>query len=105
MVWACVEEEKEHIVRRVLGSEIPGKRRRNMQRKYVYRKDMTIAGLIKDDITNRAVWRKKQLYWQHQMTTAQLTAVTESNQPLIFCSKRPRNEIFFHGIKYLGLLL
>ena len=50
----------EHIVRRMLDVEIPGKRRRgrpNLRWKDACKKDMTEVVLKKDKTTNRAAWR------------------------------------------------
>ena len=52
----------EHIVRRMLDMDIPGKRRRgrpNLRWKDACKRDMTQAGLKEDNATNRAKWRKK----------------------------------------------
>ena len=54
--------KEEHIVRRMLDVDIPGKRRRgrpNLRWKYACKRDMTQAGLKEDNATNRAKWRKK----------------------------------------------
>ena len=54
--------KEEHIVRRMLHVEIPGKRRRgrpNLQWKDACKKDMTKVGLKDDNTTNMAAWRKK----------------------------------------------
>ena len=54
--------KEEHIVRRMLDVEIPGKRRRgrpNLRWKYACKRDMTEVGLKEDNTTNRAAWRKK----------------------------------------------
>ena len=50
----------EHIVRRMLHVEIPGKRRRgrpNLRWKDACKRDMTEVGLKEDKTTNRAAWR------------------------------------------------
>ena len=50
----------EHIVRRMLDVEIPGKRRRgrpNLRWKDACKRDMTEVGLKEDNTTNRAAWR------------------------------------------------
>ena len=52
----------EHIVRRMLDVEIPGKRRRgrpNLRWKDACKRDMTKVGLKEDNTTNRAAWRNK----------------------------------------------
>ena len=52
----------EHIVRRMLDVDIPGKRRRgrpSLRWKDACKRDMTQAGLKEDNATNRALWRKK----------------------------------------------
>ena len=48
-------------VRRMLGVDIPGKRRRrsNLRWKDACKRDMTEAGLKEDNATNRAAWGKK----------------------------------------------
>ena len=54
--------KEEHIVRRMLDVDIPGKRRRgwpNLRWKDACKRDMTQAGLKEDNATNRAKWRKK----------------------------------------------
>ena len=54
--------KEEHIVRRMLDVDIPGKRRRgrpNLRGKDACKRDMTQAGLKEDNATNRAKWRKK----------------------------------------------
>ena len=54
--------KEEHIVRRMLDVEIPGKIRRgrpNLRWKDVCKRDMTIVGLKEDTTTNRAAWRNK----------------------------------------------
>ena len=54
--------KEEHIVRRMLDVEIPGKRRRgrpNLQWKDACKRDMTEVGLKEDNTTNRAAWRNK----------------------------------------------
>ena len=53
--------KEEHIVRRMLDVDIPGKRRGrpNLRWKDASKRDMTEAGLNKDNATNRAAWRKK----------------------------------------------
>ena len=54
--------KEEHIVRRMLDVDIPGKRRRgrpNLRWKDACKRDMTQAGLKEDNVTNRAEWRKK----------------------------------------------
>ena len=54
--------KEEYIVRRILDVDIPGKRRiglPNLRWKYVRKRDMTEAGLIEDNATNRAAWIKK----------------------------------------------
>ena len=57
-----VKRMKEHIVRRMLDVEIPGKRRRgrpNLRWKDACKRDMTKVGLKEDNTTNRAAWRKR----------------------------------------------
>ena len=52
--------KEEHIVRRILGVEIPGERRRgrpNLRWKDACKRDMTAMGLKEDKTTNRAAWR------------------------------------------------
>ena len=52
--------KEEHIVRRMLDVEIPGKRRRgrpNLRWKDACKRDMTEVGLKDDKTTNRAAWR------------------------------------------------
>ena len=59
--WRYLYTE-EHIVRRMLDVDIPGKRRRgrpNLGWKYTCKRDMTEEGLKEDKITNRAAWRNK----------------------------------------------
>ena len=54
--------KEEHIVRRMLDVDIPGKRRKwrpNLWWKDACKRDMTQAGLKEDNATNRAQWRKK----------------------------------------------
>ena len=54
--------KEEHIVRRILDVDIPGKRRRgrpNLRWKDACKRDMTQAGLKEDNAKNRAEWRKK----------------------------------------------
>ena len=54
--------KEEHIVRIMLDVDIPGKRRRarpNLGWKEACKRDMTHAGLKKDNTTNRAERRKK----------------------------------------------
>ena len=54
--------KEEHIVRRMLDVDIPGKRRRgrpSLRWKDACKRDMTQAGLKEDNATNRAEWRKK----------------------------------------------
>ena len=54
--------KEEHIVRRMLDVDIPGKRRRglpNLRWKDSCKRNMTQAGLREDDATNRAGLRKK----------------------------------------------
>ena len=54
--------KEEHIVRRMLDVDIPGKRRRgrpNLRWKDACKRDMTQAGLKEDNATNRAEWRNK----------------------------------------------
>ena len=54
--------KEEHIVRRMLDVDIPGKRRRgrpNLRWKDVCKRDMTQAVLKEDNTTNRAAWRNK----------------------------------------------
>ena len=54
--------KEEHIVRRTLDVDIPGKRRRgrpNLRWNDACYRDMTEAGLKEDNATNRAAWRKK----------------------------------------------
>ena len=53
--------KEEHIVRRMLHVDIPGKRRRwrpNLRCKDACKRDMTQAWLKEDRATNRAEWRK-----------------------------------------------
>ena len=62
VVRPCDDDEKEHIVRRTLDVDIPGKRRRgrpNLRWKDACKRDMTEAGLKEDSTTNRAAWRNK----------------------------------------------
>ena len=52
--------KEEHIVRRMVDVEIPGKRRRgrpNLRWKYACTRDMTQAGSKEGNATNRAEWR------------------------------------------------
>ena len=54
--------KEEHIVRRMLDVDIPGKKRRgrpNIRWENACKRDMTQAGLKEDNATNRAKWRKK----------------------------------------------
>ena len=53
--------KEEHIVRRMLDVDIPGKRRGrpSLRWKDACKRDMTQAGLKEDNATNRAKWRKK----------------------------------------------
>ena len=54
--------KEEHIVKRMLDVDIPGKRRRgrpHLRWKDACKIDMTQAGLKEDNATNRAKWRKK----------------------------------------------
>ena len=54
--------KEEHIVRRMLDVNIPGKRRRgrpNLRWKDACKRDMTEVGLKEDNTTNRAAWRNK----------------------------------------------
>ncbi len=55
--------KEEHIVRRMLDVDIPGRRRRrgrpNLRWKDACKRDMTQAGLKEDNATNRAKWRNK----------------------------------------------
>ena len=54
--------KEEHIVRRMLDVDIPGKRRRgrpSLRWKDACKRDMTQAGLKEENATNRAIWRKK----------------------------------------------
>ena len=54
--------KEEHIVRRMLDVDIPGKRRRgrpNLRWKDACKRDMTEAGMKEDNATDRAEWRKK----------------------------------------------
>ena len=54
--------KEEHIVRRKLDVDVPGKRRRgrpNLRCKDACKRDMTEAGFREDDATNRVEWRKK----------------------------------------------
>ena len=54
--------KEEHIVRRKLDVDIPGKRSRgrpNLRWKDAYKRYMTEVGLKADNATNRAEWRKK----------------------------------------------
>ena len=54
--------KEEHIVRRMLDVDIPGKRRRgrpNLRWKDACNGDMAQAVLKEDNATNRAEWRKK----------------------------------------------
>ena len=54
--------KEEHIVRKMLDVDIPGKRRRgrpNIIWKDACKRDMTQAALKEDNATNRAEWRKK----------------------------------------------
>ena len=53
--------KEEHIVRRMLDVDIPGKRRRgrpNLRWKDACKRDMTQAGLKEENATNRVEWRK-----------------------------------------------
>ncbi len=62
MVRPCEKNEREHIVRRMLEVDIPGKRRRgrpNLRWKDACKIPMTQAGLKEGNKTNRAEWRKK----------------------------------------------
>ena len=69
--------KEEHIVRRMLDVDIPGKRRRgrpNLRWKDVCKRNMTQAGLKEDNETKRAEWRKKLISytgdpkWREQYT-------------------------------------
>ena len=54
--------KEEHIVRRMLYVNIPGKRRRgrpNLRWKDACKRDMTEVGLKEDNTTNRAAWSNK----------------------------------------------
>ena len=54
--------KEEHIVRRMLDVDIPGKRRRgrpNLRWKDACKRDMTKVGLKEDNTTDRAAWRNK----------------------------------------------
>ena len=54
--------KEEHIVRRMLDGDIPGKRRRgwpNRRWKDACKRDMTQTGLKEDNATNRAEWRQQ----------------------------------------------
>ena len=54
--------KEEHIVRRMLDVNIPGKRRRgrpNLRWKDACKRDMSEVGLKEDNTTNRAAWRNK----------------------------------------------
>ena len=54
--------KEEHIVRRMLDVEIPGKRKRgqsNLRWKDACKRDMTTVDLKEDNTTNRAAWRNK----------------------------------------------
>ena len=54
--------KEEHIVRRMLDVDIPGKRirgRSNLRWKDAYKRDMTEVGLKEDNTTKRAEWKKK----------------------------------------------
>ena len=54
--------KEEHIVRRMLDVNIPGKRRRgrpNLRWKDACKRDMTEVGLKEDNTTNRAAWSNK----------------------------------------------
>ena len=62
--------KEEHIVRRMLDVDIPGKRRRgrpNLRWKDACKRDMTEAGLREDNTTNRKE-ENSQLYRRPQMT-------------------------------------
>ena len=56
-----IGREEEHMLRRMPGAEKPEKirERPNLWWKYSCRRDMTIAGLREDDVTNRTECRKK----------------------------------------------
>ena len=65
--------KEEHIVRRMLDVDIPGKRRirrPNLRWKYPCKRDMTQAWLKEDNATNRTEWRNNlnRLYRRPQMT-------------------------------------
>ena len=52
--------KEEHVVRRMLDANIPGKRRRgwpNLRWKDACERDMTEVGLKEDNTTNRLAWR------------------------------------------------
>ena len=54
--------KEEHIVRRMLDVDIPGKRKRgwpNLRWKDACKRYMTEAGLKEDNTPNRAEWKKK----------------------------------------------
>ena len=54
--------EEEHIVRRMLDVDIPGKRRRGRPKLRwtdACKRDMTKVGMKESNTTNRAAWRKK----------------------------------------------
>ena len=54
--------KEEHVMRRMLDVDIPGKRGRgrlNIRWQDACKRDMTQAGLKEDNATNRAEWRKK----------------------------------------------
>ena len=57
-----IRTKEEHTVRRMLDVDMPGKRRTgrpNRRWKDACKRDMTEAGLKKDNTTNRTEWRKK----------------------------------------------
>ena len=54
--------KQEHMVRRMLDVDIPGKRRRrrsNLRWKDACKRDMTEVGLKEDNTSNMAEWKKK----------------------------------------------
>ena len=66
--------KEEHIVRRMLDVDIPGKRRRgrpNLRWKDACKRDMIQAGLKEDNATNRAKWRKKLISYRRLQMTGQ----------------------------------
>ena len=61
--------KEEHIVRRMLDVDMPGKRNRgrpNMRRKCACKTDVTEARLKEDNATNRGEWRKKLISYTYR---------------------------------------